>query len=61
MNKKELLAISVGIFLTIIAWMVADLYHAKQTIVVEDVVNQADVPNYKINPTIFTILKEKNP
>ena len=61
MNKKELLAISIGIFLTIIAWMVADLYHAKQTTVVEDVVNQAEVPNYKINPTIFSILKEKNP
>ena len=61
MNKKELLAISIGIFLTIIAWMVADLYHAKQSTVVEDVVNQAEVPNYKINPTIFSILKEKNP
>ena len=61
MNKKELLAISIGIFLTIIAWMVADLYHAKQSTVVEDVFNQAEVPNYKINPTIFSILKEKNP
>ena len=61
MNKKELLAISIGVFLTILVWMVADLYHAKQTTVVEDVVNQAEVPDYKINPTIFSILKEKNP
>lgn len=61
MNTKELLAISVGIFLTIIAWMVADLYHAKQSTVVEGVIHQSDVPEYKINPTIFTILKDKTP
>ncbi len=61
MNTKELLAISIGIFLTIVAWMVADLYHAKQSTVVDGVVNQAEVPSYKINPTVFTILKEKTP
>ena len=61
MNRKELLAISVGIFLTIIAWMVADLYHTKQSTVVEEIVNQGDIPSYKINPTIFKILKEKTP
>lgn len=61
MNKKELLVISIGIFLTIVAWMVADLYHTKQTTVVEEIVNQADIPTYKINPTIFSILKEKSP
>lgn len=61
MNKNELLVVSIGIFLTIIAWMVADLYHTKQTTVVEEVINQADIPTYKINPTIFSILKEKSP
>lgn len=61
MNKRELLVISIGIFMTIIAWMIADLYHTKQTTVVDEVANQVFVPSYKINPTIFTILKEKSP
>ena len=61
MNKNELLVISIGIFLTIVVWMVGDLYHTKQTTTVEEVVNQADIPSYKINPTIFSILKEKTP
>lgn len=61
MNKKEILVISIGIFMTIIAWMIADLYHTKQTTVVEEVANQVFVPSYKIDPSLFTILKEKSP
>lgn len=29
MNKKELLIISVCVFFTIVAWLVADIYHAQ--------------------------------
>ena len=61
MNKKELLVISIGIFMTIVAWMIADLYHTKQNTIVDEVVNQASIPSYKINPTVFSILKEKTP
>ena len=28
MNKKELLLLSIGIFLTVLSWLVADVYHA---------------------------------
>ncbi len=61
MNKKELLVISIGIFMTIVAWMIADLYHTKQTTVVAEVANQVQIPSYSINPTIFIILKDKAP
>ncbi len=61
MNKKEILVISIGIFMTIVAWMIADLYHTKQTTVVEEVANQVFIPTYKIDPALFTILKEKSP
>jgi len=61
MNKKEILVISIGIFMTIVAWMVADLYHTKQSTVVDEVANQVFIPSYKINPTIFSILKDKSP
>lgn len=28
MNKKEILLLSIGVFLTVVAWLIADIYHA---------------------------------
>ncbi len=47
MNKKELLFLSIGVFLTVIAWLVADVYHASTE---EKIKSKFDIPkldNYK--------------
>lgn len=38
MNQKELLIVSITVFLTIVAWIFADLYHVANTnkVVVQD-------------------------
>ncbi len=28
MNKREILLLSIGVFLTVVAWLIADVYHA---------------------------------
>ncbi len=61
MNKKELLVISIGVFFTIIAWMVADLYHAKKSLVVDDIVSGVSIPSYTIKPEVIDLLKQKQP
>ncbi len=61
MNKKELLVISIGVFFTIIAWMIADLYHAKKNLVVDDIVSNVTIPAYTIKPEIIDLLKQKEP
>ena len=28
MNRKEVLLLSIGVFLTVVCWLIADIYHA---------------------------------
>lgn len=62
MNQKELLWISVSIFLTIIAWMFIDIYKVKvNTASMGATVNMSSTVNVKIDQKILNILKEKTP
>lgn len=59
MNRKELLYLSIGVFLTVIAWVVADIYHAASE---EKIKARVDIPtlnNYKINVELLETLKNK--
>lgn len=59
MNKKELLLLSIIIFLTILMWLIADIYHA---VTKETIKEKEDLPivvNYKIDKKIFDILESK--
>lgn len=58
MNKKELLLISIGIFFTVIAWLIADIYHAATTEKIKSKV-EASTPlkKYKINADILKNLE----
>lgn len=59
MNKKEVLFLSIGIFLTVIAWLIADIYHAATE---EKIKIKVDIPilnNYKISKELLEILKNK--
>jgi|YNPMSStandDraft_1061717.scaffolds.fasta_scaffold75671_1 hypothetical protein len=59
LSKKELLILSIIIFLSVIAWLIADIQHA----VTESKIKIKEEPpaftQFKINNDILMILKEK--
>ncbi len=62
MNQKELLWISISIFLTIVAWMFIDIYKVKVNTVSQGAaVNVSSTVNVKIDQKILNMLKEKTP
>ncbi len=61
MNQKELLAISVTIFLTIIGWIVADLYHSYTTKQVTEIIPRFTKPiDVEVNKKVINILETRN-
>ncbi|MGB9882937.1 MAG: hypothetical protein ACPLRN_00245 [Microgenomates group bacterium] len=60
MNKKEVLFISIAIFLTIVAWMIADLYHASTEEKIKTKIEVPDLKKYNINQQILEKIKSKN-
>lgn len=59
MKGKELLILSLGVFLTIIAWMMLDIYHIQTKINEQIHIKPAQVPNYIMDKTIIDVLKQK--
>ncbi len=53
MNKKEVLFISIAIFLTIVAWMIVDLHHASTEEKIKTKIELPDLKNYNINQQIL--------
>jgi hypothetical protein len=60
MNKKELLLLSIGIFLTVLSWLVADVYHAASEEKIKAKIEIPIVKNYQIDKDILDNLKLKN-
>ncbi|MEN9327569.1 MAG: hypothetical protein RI947_377 [Candidatus Parcubacteria bacterium] len=58
MNQRELLILSVGIFLTIVAWMIIDLYHVKTNNSFDTALRPVTIPHYSINSKVFNSLNE---
>lgn len=61
MNKKEILYLSIGFFLTVFAWLIADVYHAITREKERTNITVPVVQTYSINKETLNILKEKNP
>jgi len=61
MNKKEFLLIAIGIFLTIIAWIVVDIYHIKKQINDKELTKPEVIQNYEIDKKIIDIIMKKKP
>jgi len=61
MNKKEFLIISIGIFLTILAWIIIDIYHIKSSKLKTDTIKHVTLTDYEINKKIINLVIEKNP
>jgi len=59
MNRKELLLISVGIFMTVIAWLMADVYHAATVEKVKNKINPPVLTEYEVNKEILNQLQQK--
>lgn len=60
MKQKEFLIISITVFLTIIAWLIADVYHISTTEKVKLINPKVSKPiNVNINTEIFKLLEEK--
>lgn len=60
MNRKEFLLISIGIFLTIVAWLVIDIYHI-QTSKAKKTIKPVSLSSYEISKKTIEILLEKKP
>lgn len=59
MNRKELFLLTIGFFLTVIAWLVADIYHVSTQEKIKAKISIPKIGKYDINEKILTILKEK--
>lgn len=59
MTKKEVLVISISIFLTVIAWLVADIIHASTREKAQAEINLPTFKNYAIDQKILEILERK--
>ncbi len=60
MNKKEVLFLSIGVFLTVIAWLVADIYHAATEDKIKVKIDIPKLENYKISKEQLQIIESKN-
>ncbi len=59
MKHKELLYISICIFMTIIAWLVADLYHSANRKTIDTVIADPVLLQYKIDTRIIKLIESK--
>lgn len=59
MKGKELLVLSLGVFLTIVAWMILDIYHIQTKISEQINIKPAQIPNYVMDKSIIDVLKQK--
>ncbi len=59
MNKKEVLVLAVSIFLTVVAWLIADIIHASKRQKIEAEVALPNIDDYTIDKRIIEILESK--
>ena len=59
MNKKDILFLSVGIFLTVLAWLIADIYHASTEQKIQTKVEVPTLENYTISKDLLNIIQNK--
>ena len=59
MNKKEILLLSIGIFLTIVAWLIADIYHTSTEDKIKSKISLPQIHQYKISKDLLETLKNR--
>ncbi len=61
MNRKELFWLSLTVFLTVVAWMVLDIYRIKSDIGLDQEIYSSTIIKYRIDPSLLKKLKSKSP
>jgi len=61
MNQKEIFWISVTVFLTILAWMLLDLYKIKTQTTIDSGLGSVQTVDFVIKPEMLNKLKEMTP
>lgn len=61
MNQKEIFLLSLTIFLTIIAWMLMDIYRIRSNVSTSANLEFKQVVDFKLEPKILKVLKDKAP
>ncbi|MBI5127619.1 hypothetical protein HZA76_04155 [Candidatus Roizmanbacteria bacterium] len=59
MNKKEILFLSIGVFLTVVAWLIADIYHAATEEKIKVKIDIPQLENYKISKELLQVIENK--
>lgn len=59
MKQKEFLIIAIGVFLTIVAWVVIEVYKVRNTQIVEQEIELPTVKRYDIDTSVIDKLREK--
>jgi len=59
MNKKELLLISIGVFLTVVAWLIADIYHATTEEKIKNKITLPQIVKYQTDENVLKMLLDK--
>ena len=60
MNKKEILLLSIGVFLTVVAWLIADIYHAATQEKIKQRVELPILKKYQVEEKILEELRVRS-
>ena len=60
MNKKEILLLSIGVFLTVVAWLIADIYHAATEEKIKQRVELPILKKYQVEEKILEELRVRS-
>ncbi len=61
MNNKDTFILSLTIFLTVIAWTIADIIHTTTRELDVGVKSLQQIRSYQLDKSIFDIIESKNP
>lgn len=59
MKRKEILYLSVCVFMTVVAWVIADLYHSANRKTVDEVIADPVLLQYKIDTKVIELIQNK--
>jgi hypothetical protein len=59
MNQRELLILSIGVFFTIVAWMLIDIYHLNANRGTEKEIRAVGTIKFSVSDEVFKILNDR--
>jgi len=59
MKRKEILILSICVFLTVLVWIIVDIYRAGNEEKINEKIEVSLIENYQIDEEILKILKDK--